>query len=170
MSWRQHHNMDAAIKDGASAGPRIVAFSDQRDGAYLVRDLDENQLLRVPKGYAQLELFPPTQGQPRRGALLLRLSKYALIGAVLGGVGGLLLGTLVALAAMIQLGRFNRRVRRWRHHGRSEQGDLAHLLPAIATGERSRVLGALGQGALAAVVGAGVCLLLLPHVLHYLPR
>jgi hypothetical protein len=166
MTWQQH-DVDAFIDDGASVGPRIVAFTDQRDGAYLVRDLDEGHLLRVPKGHAQPEPFPLQRRQPQRGALLLRWSKYALIGAVLGGVGGLLLGTLVTLAAMIQLGRFNGRVRRWRHRSHVEQGDP---LPALASSERVRLLAALGQGALAALIGAGICLLLLPHVLHYFPR
>jgi hypothetical protein len=91
MTWRQPHEMDALVEDGASVGPRIVAFTDLRDGAYLVRDLDEGQLLRVPRGSAQPEPFPLHGGQRRqtqRGALLLRVSKYALIGAFLGGVGG----------------------------------------------------------------------------------
>jgi hypothetical protein len=170
MTWRQQHNRDALIGDGASARPQIVAFTDQRDGAYLVHDLDEDQPLLVPRGYAQPEPFPHTQGQAQRGALLLRWSKYALIGALLGGVGGLALGALVALAAVIQLGRFKRRVRRWQRRARMGRHDAQDLLPASASSERSRLLGALGQGVLAAVLGAGVCLLLLPHLLHYLPH
>jgi hypothetical protein len=173
MTWRQPHEMDALVEDGASVGPRIVAFTDLRDGAYLVRDLDEGHLLRVPRGSAQPEQFPPQGGQRRqtqRGALLLRVSKYALIGAFLGGVGGVLLGVLVALCAVIQLGRFKVRVRRWQRRSRMGRHDVQDLLPASASSERSRLLGALGQGVLAAVLGAGVCLLLLPHVLHYLPH
>jgi hypothetical protein len=173
MTWRQPHEMDALVENGASVGPRIVAFTDLRDGAYLVRDLDEGHLLRVPTGSAQPEQFPLHGGQRRqtqRGALLLRVSKYALIGAFLGGVGGVLLGVLVALSAVIQLGRFNRRVRRWRHRSHVEPGEPGDLLPAMASSEWLRLRAALGQGALAALVGAGICLLLLPHVLHYFPR
>jgi hypothetical protein len=170
MTWRQQHEMDVLVENGASAAPNIVAFTDQRDGAYLVRELDEDQLLRVPFGRARPEPFPPQRGQAQRGALALRVSKYALIGAVLGGVAGVLLGILVALVAVIQLGRFGGRVRRWRRRWHTERRQERDILPAIASAERLRLLAAFGQGALAALLGAGVCLLLIPHILRYLPH
>jgi hypothetical protein len=170
MTWPEQQFVDSPQDDRAGIGPRLVEFADQRDGVYLVRDLYDERTIRVAKPYAQAEPFPFSRGHTRRGALLLRLSTIALISAFLGGVGGLLLGALVVCSAVIQLGRFNGRVRRWKRRARLGRHDVQDLLPASASSERSRLLGALGQGMLAAFLGAGVCLLLLPHLLHYLPH
>jgi hypothetical protein len=170
MSWQTQADGDSAIEHTAMAGPRIVQFADKRDGSYVVRDLQDGQIVSVPKRYSEVDAFPHRPTSAGRGALLLTLSTYAVVGAFLGGVGGVLLGALVVFFALIQLGRFGGRVRRWRRRWRNQRSDERELLPAVASSERLRLLGALGQGGLAALIGAGVCALLLPHVLHYLPR
>jgi hypothetical protein len=114
-------------------------------------------MIKVPKSYAPVEPFPQTSGQHARGARVLRWSGYALLAVGLGGLGGVLLGFLVVLAAGIQLARFSWRVRRWR---RGRQGASSiHPLPASASAERLRLLGALGQGLLAVALGSLLVLL-----------
>lgn len=116
-----------------------------------MRSLGDDRVIQVPRSYAAAEPFPLVSGQRAPGARLLRWSRYALLGVGVGGFGGILLGVPVVLAAGVQLARLTRRVRRWRKRRRG----LAEspLLPAAASAERLRLLGALGQGVLAIVLG-----------------
>jgi hypothetical protein len=168
MSWRRHKEQAPGesfpVTAGASVGPRLVKFADARDGAYFVHDLADGRTMRVPKRFAEPERFPPAPASPQRGSRLLRLSRYALVLAFVGGAGGVLVGVPVALCAAVQLGRFKGRVRRWRRRSRG----WPEQLPPMATAERLRLLAALGQGGAATLIGGGIGMLLLPHLLRAL--
>jgi hypothetical protein len=130
--------------------PVIAAFTEQSPDAYIVRDLDARRIVTVPKERARPDPFPPTPQQPVAGLIVLRTSCYALVLALLGGVGGIVLGVLVVFAAWIGLQRFGRRARQWRR---------AHpdaLLPALARTEYDRLIGAVWQGLLALIIGAAI--------------
>ncbi len=127
--------------------PLVAGFQDQTLETYAVRDLHYGDIIAVPKARAVVESFPPTPEQPLRGVRVARWSGYALVLALLGGLGGMILGALVVLAALAGLARFGARARRWQ---RAHRGAL---LPAGARGEYDRLRAALGQGLLALAIG-----------------
>lgn len=140
-----------------------VRYEDATERMYLVRTLDDDRLIQVSKRYALSEPSAPARVQSPRSARLLRWSMYALMGVGLGGLGGMLLGVLVVLAAGTQLVGFSRRLRRWRREQQEASGIPA--LPAVASAERLRLLGALGQGLLAVALGSLLLALFLWHLL-----
>jgi hypothetical protein len=151
----------------ANARPHVpldVRFVDQTPETYVVQARDEfdMQMVRVPKHRAAVEWSSAGGDQSARATGLLRWSLLALIGAACGGIGGILLGALVACASAVRLARFSRRVRRWRRRQRqrARRGQEVPGLPEAATLERLRLLAALGQGFLAMVAGAAEVLLL----------
>jgi hypothetical protein len=152
----------AAHQEYPDSHAYVVRYTEATEQVYLVQALSDDQLLQVPKSYAPAEQFPIVSSQRAPGARLLRWSVYALLGVGLGGLGGVLLGAPVVLAAGVQLARFARRVRRWR---RSRQGTAGiPALPAAAGSERLRLLGAFGQGLLAIVLGGLLLWLLTWHL------
>lgn len=140
----------------------IVRYAEATERAYLVQAISDDQLLQVPKSYAPAEPFPLASSQHAPGARLLRWSVYALLGVGLGGLGGVLIGVPVVLAASVQLTRFARRVRRWRRD--RQEADRIPALPAAASDERLRLLSAFGQGLLAIVLGGLLLRLLAWHL------
>ena len=128
-----------------------MSYAAAAEQEYLVRTLENDHILQVPKHYAPSEPFPPERGLPPPGGRLLRWSAYALLLVGLGGLGGVLLGVLVVLVAGVQLARFSLRVRRWR---RRHKAAGIPMVPAVASAERVRLLSALGQGLLAVVLGS----------------
>lgn len=140
-----------------------VRYEDATERLYLVRTLDDDRLIRVSKRYALSEPSDSARVQPPRSARLLRWSTYALMGVGLGGLGGMLLGVLVVLVAGMHLVGFSLRLRRWRREQQEASGNPT--LPTVASAERLRLLGALGQGLLAVALGSLVLALLLWHVL-----
>lgn len=138
----------------AAAGPLIVRFLEEDDTGYLVGDPWSDRTARVSKHRAIAEPF--SLGERRRGASerLLRWSSYALVGIIFGGIPAIVLGCIVALAALIRLSGFSSRIHRWRKRRRAS-GDHT-VLPVHATHERMQVLAALGQGLLAVAIGSGV--------------
>jgi hypothetical protein len=146
-------------------GPQayIVRYEEATERAYLVQALHDAQMIKVPKSYAPVEPFPLISGKHARGVRVLRWSGYALLAVGPGGLVGVLLGFLVVLAAGIQLVRFSWRVRRWRRGRQGASG--IHPLPASASAERLRLLGALGQGLLAVALGSLLLVLLTWHLL-----
>ncbi len=147
----------------------FASFVRQSEEAYVVRDLDaldalgDGDLVSVPKHYAVAEPFPVATGRKAPGARLLRWSAYALLAAVCGGVGGVLLGALVTLVATVQLQRFALRVRRWRRRRRGPDG--SPVLPAAASAQRLRLLTAWVQGMLAIVIGVALLALVVWRLL-----
>ena len=134
--------------------PATVRFVEEDGSDYIVLDLLTGNERRVPKQRLALEMFPATRQYPLRGSTLLRLSGFALIGALLGGVVGIMLGSIVLVVALIRLAAFERRAHVWR--SRQAQGVIQSrrrqrriALPAAATSERLRLLTALGQSLLA---------------------
>jgi hypothetical protein len=158
-----------------------AAFVRQSDTAYVVRDLDTfgdpddlggvhdqgaGDVVVVPKHYAVAEPFPAPRAGQVPGTRLLRWSTRALLAAVCGGLGGILLGGLVTLVATVQLQRFARRVRRWRRRSRGADGNpMPPALPAAASAERLRLLTAWVQGMLAILLGVALLALILWHLL-----
>lgn len=138
--------------------PPVASYLAEDSQAYTLRDLADGEETQVPKRRAALEPFPPTNQNRAHGAGLLRVSGYALLGALLGGAPGVALGALVALIALIRLARFERRSRSWR--AKAAQRDQPQRLPAKATNERLRLMTALWQS-LGAVALGGVALILL---------
>ncbi len=130
-------------------------FLEEDERYYVVYDLHEDEEVRIPKARAVAEVYPPTRRNPLRGAGLFRWSVIALIAALIGGLGGMILGALVALLAAARLVGFTQRVTRWRK--RQEGG---RWLPAQASAERLRLLAAFWQGVLALALGAFVFALL----------
>lgn len=128
-----------------------MSYAAAAEQEYLVRTLKNDHFLRIPKHYAPSEPFPPERGQPPPGGRLLRWSASALLLVGLGGLGGILLGVLVVLAAGVQLARFSLHVRRWRRRHRAAG---IPVVPAAASAERVRLLSALGQGLLAVALGS----------------
>lgn len=139
--------------------PRLATYVDEDDQKYHLRDFDTGLATLAPKRRAAPEVFPPTRQSRAPGAGLLRASGYALFSALLGGAPGIALGLIVALIALIQLVRFERRARTWRADPPEQARDAR--LPARATSERLRLLTALWQGLGAAALGAIAVLLLL---------
>lgn len=154
-----HQSSHPAVPSSRAPSPRTgrhrevyqVSYEAAAEQEYLVRTLENGQFLRVPKHYAPSEPFPPERGQPPPGGRLLRWSAYALLLVGLGGLGGVLLGVPVVLAAGVQLAHFSLRVWRWRRRHRAAN---TPVLPAVASAERVRLLSALGQGLLAVVLGS----------------
>jgi hypothetical protein len=139
--------------------PQIVRYLAEDTQAYTLHDLVEGDATRVAKQRAAPEQFPPSREQRAPGAGLLRLSGYALFGALLGGAPGAALGALITLIALVRLARFERRARTWRasatKHGATKR------LPTRATNERLRLMTALWQSVGATVLGGIVLALLL---------
>jgi hypothetical protein len=150
MSHSPHHSHPRIETYAWDEVPVIAAFTEQSADAYVVRDLDARRTVTVPKERARPDPFPPTPHQPVAGLNVLRASGYALALALMGGVGGIALGVLVALAALAGIQRFGRRARQWR---RTHPGAL---LPAFARTEYDRLIGALWQAVLATLIGAAI--------------
>ncbi len=135
-----------------------MRYSDESAEAYLVRELERGRWVSVPKQREAAEFSLLGRGERAGGVILLRWSLYALVGAALGGVGGVALGLLVALGAAIRLLGHARRVRRWQRERTGPDGALP--LPPAASAERLRLRTALGQGLLAAMLGLVVVVVL----------
>jgi hypothetical protein len=139
-------------------GPLTARYLDEDDGSYLVGEPGGERTAQVQKRREIPELFPPGQGAHAPGVWLLRWSAAALVGAACGGVLGIALGGAVVCVALARLGRFAGRMGQWQRQRRGADGLPA--LPEAATIERLRLLSALGQGLLAAVLGGLVFLTL----------
>ncbi len=139
--------------------PSHVQYEDATTRLYLVRSLSNDRLVEVPKRYARATPFPFSHDQRPPGATLQRWSSYALLAVGLFGVGGILLGTVVAGAAGVRLIGFAQRVRGWKPGSRRLQ-----MLPVAAGEERLRLLGALGQGLLAVLLGVVVFAAMIWHL------
>lgn len=142
----------------AATGPLIVRFLEEDDTGYLVGDPWSDRTARVSKHRAIAEPFSPDERRRGASERLLRWSSYALVGVIFGGIPAILLGCIVALAALIRLTGFSSRIHRWRQHRRAS-GDHS-VLPVHATRERMQMLAALGQGLLAVALGSGVLFVL----------
>lgn len=138
--------------------PLVVRFVEQTDTDYAVGELRGPRTALVPKQRAVAARFPPVSRLDAPGRRLLLWSVFALIGVGLGGIGGIVLGGLVVVVALLRLARFSGKVHRWRRVQRA-RGEQVHL-PAAATSERLCLLAALGQGLVAAAAGALVVLFL----------
>ncbi|HUY77182.1 MAG TPA: hypothetical protein VMV29_10455 [Ktedonobacterales bacterium] len=138
-----------------------VRYVEQDGKTYIVQPLDADADVAVAKRRRGAEQYPPPHDQRPRGVRLMRWSHVALLAAVFGGVGGVFLGVIVLLAALIHLVGLRLRVRRWLQ---STSGEAASL-PASASSERFRVLAALGEGLVACLLGALVTLLLARYIL-----
>jgi hypothetical protein len=138
----------------AVTGPLIVRFLEEDDTGYLVGDPWSDRTARVSKHRAIAEPFSPDERRRGASERLLRWSAYALVGVICGGIPAILLGGIVALAALIRLSGFSSRIHRWRKRRRAS-GEHS-VLPVHATHERIQVLAALGQGLLAVALGSGV--------------
>jgi hypothetical protein len=136
----------------AANGPLIVRFLEEDDIGYLVGDPWSDRTARVAKHRAIAESFSPDERRRGASERLLRWSSYALVGVLFAGAPAILLGSIVALAALIRLSGFSSRIHRWR---RRASGDHS-VLPVQATRERMQVLAAIGQGLLAVALGSGV--------------
>ena len=142
-------------------GPLTARYLDEDDGVYLVAEPRGERTAQVAKRREVVEPFPPTRRGSAPGVRLLHWSAYALVGAVCGGVPGVVLGSMVTLLALVRLGQFSRRVRRWwLRQSRSDGRGGVLQLPAAVTAERLRLLAALGQGLLAVLLGCLVFLAL----------
>ncbi len=140
------------------APPPVASYLAEDGQTYMLLNLADGEETSVPKRRAAPEPFPPTPQNRAHGAGLLRVSGYALLGALLGGAPGVALGAVVALIALIRLARFERRSRSWRV--KAAQRGQEQRLPAKATSERLRLMTALWQS-LGAVALGGVALILL---------
>lgn len=142
----------------ADAQPLIVRYADQHERDYLVQELDSGDTVPVPKRRATDDVSPLQKGHRPPGALLLRWSKYALLGVVCSGAPGIVLGVVVVCVSLVRLSGFRARVSRWLRR------DNSAALPAIATTERLHLLAALGQGVFAILLGSMVLALLLERL------
>lgn len=143
--------------------PLYVRYVDETSQAYMVRSLEDGAWMHVAKSRQATETFPVPPGARVPGAWLARWANWALVAAVAGGVGGILIGVFVAVMASLRLIRFRGRVRRWRQA--ENQPDSHRPLPAAATTERLRLRTAIWQGLLAAALGLFVFALLSGRVL-----
>lgn len=138
--------------------PAVASYLAEDSQTYTLRDLANGEETQAPKRRAAPEPFPPTKQNRAHGAGLLRVSGYALLGALLGGAPGVALGAVVAVIALIRLARFERRARAWRTKT-AARGEMPRL-PARATNERLRLMTAMWQS-LGAVALGSVALILL---------
>lgn len=139
--------------------PHIAEYVGEDRSTYTLWDMAADDEVEVAKRRASPDPFPAQRSYPLRGALLMRLSGFALVGTVLGGAPGAALGLVVALVAFARLLAFRRRARVW---SRRPNGSAApRRLPSIATAERLRLLTALGQSLLALLIGGALLVLLL---------
>lgn len=141
----------------ATVGPLIVRFLEEDDDTYLVGEPEGSRTARVPKQRATNESYAPKQQRRQSSERLLRWSSYALVGVVCGGILGIALGSIVALATLARLARLSSDIRRWRRRQRTSQNQrVLAALPVEATRERMQLLAALGQSILAIALGGGV--------------
>jgi hypothetical protein len=138
----------------SAPGPLVARFIEENESEYLVGETHGVRTRWVAKQRFFAE--PYTETQRSATTRLLRWSTYALVAALLGGVLGIALGGLVALAVLIRLGRLSSQIRRWRRRQRG--AGKGGGVPVQATMERARLLAALGQSMLGVVLG---CLVLL---------
>lgn len=155
-SQRDPRSLWARRREGP---PQIASYEAEDSQVYTLRNLIADEETQVSKRRAAPEAFPPTRQQRAQGATLLRLSGFALLGALLGGAPGVALGTLIALIALVKLTRFEQRTRVWRR--KAKDAGAAPRLPARATSERLRLMTAFWQSASAVVIGAAALVLLL---------
>lgn len=142
----------------SATAPSYVRYLDQREQAYLVRELDSGRAVPVRKRRDVADPYPPAHAKRAPGMRLLRWSGYAVLGVGIGGAPAIVLGLLSGCIAIVRLTRFNARTRRWWYRHR-HLGAPAPL-PAVATDERLRLLAALGQSLLAIALGCVVLALL----------
>lgn len=93
----------------ADAQPLIVRYADQHERDYLVQEIDSGDTITVPKRRAIENIYPSHNGHRPPGAMLLRWSKYALLGVVCGGAPGVVLGALVVCVGLVRLTGFRAR-------------------------------------------------------------
>ena len=158
MAYLGQNRSSAAHTSPNIAPPLLAQFQQQTPETYSVRDLEYDDIVTVQKARAVSEPFPPTPAYPTRGVRVLRWSGYALVWAMLGGVGGIVLGVMVILAALVGRVSFRRRVRRWR------QTYPGAPLPAASRTEYDRLRGALGQAVLALLIGTGLLFVFLGNI------
>lgn len=139
--------------------PRLAEYVGEDRSAYILWDMAANDEVEVAKRRASPDPFPPERRQPLPGALLLRLSGFALVATLLGGAPGAALGLVIAPVAFVRLLVFQRRARAWSRRGNASAAP--RRLPSVATAERLRLLTALGQSVLALLVGSALLVLLL---------
>ncbi len=142
----------------ADTQPLIVRYAEQREHHYLVHELDSGDTVSVPKRRATDAVDASHNSRRPPGFLLLRWSKYALVGVVCGGALGIVLGVIVVCVGLVRLTGFRVRARRWLRRNSTDP------LPAIAATERMYLLAALGQGMLAMLLGGAVLALLLERL------
>jgi hypothetical protein len=150
--------VDARFRATSGAIPRYVRYVDETADAYLVIDLRSGERHEVDKDRAPVPALSDGPERARHGAGLLRWSGWAVLCALLGGVGGVLLGVPVVLVALLRRAALLRRMRRWRRRHPGE------ALPAAAREEYDRMRAALWQGMLALLLGALLVGLLISHV------
>jgi hypothetical protein len=138
--------------------PHYVRYMDETPDTYLVYDLRAGTRHEVEKGRVTAAALSERSKRSFPGGSLLRASTVALLFALLGGVGALLIGIPVVVLVTMRRARLGRRLRRWR------QRHQEHLLPVEAREEYDRLRSALWQGMLALALGALVIYLLLPHL------
>ena len=100
--------------------PPVVRFVEQSDAEYAVGELRGPRTALVSKQRAVAARFPAVSRQDASGRRLLCWSGFALISVGLGGIGGIVLGRLVVVAALLRLAHFSGKVRRWRRIQRVE--------------------------------------------------
>lgn len=142
-----------AVAEFSATAPSYVRYLDQREQAYLVRELDSGRAVPVRKRRSAADPYPQAPGMR-----LLRWSVYAVLGVGLGGAPAIVLGLLIGGIALTRLARFSVRTRRWWY--RHRRLGAPSPLPAVATDERLRLLAAIGQSLLAIALGCVVLALL----------
>jgi hypothetical protein len=152
--WPYEAYPDAYVEH---AVPQYVSYTNEETGIYLVRDLAAGQMRQVTK-YRAPTHFALRSVPTIRGTAIFRWSVVALIGAVVGGIGGLVLGVPILLIAVVQKAGLSGRMRRWRRR------NAGKLLPPAARIEYDLVRGAMWQSGFAIIIGSLVLLFLLTRM------
>jgi hypothetical protein len=139
------------------AVPQYVSYTNEETSIYLVRDLAAGQMRQVTK-YRAPTPFALRSVPNVPGTGVLRWSVVALIGAVIGGIGGPVLGVPIFLIAVVQKAALSGRMRRWRRR------NAGKLLPSAARIEYDLVRGAIWQSGLAIIIGSLVLFFLLTRM------
>lgn len=144
-----------------SAPHRLAEYISENRSAYVLWDIASGSEREITKHRAVPDAFPAPPKHPLPGSRIMNISTAALAAALLGGVPGIILGVIGALAACIRLANLGGRVRSWRRS--AEDDDESRQLPSAATSERLRLLTGLGQSLIAVGAGSAILLLLLTH-------
>lgn len=128
--------------------PRYARFLDQTGEHYLVEDLPNGEPIRVDKARSIPDPFPAHAQQPVPGSDLLRWSAFALGLSLLGGMGGIAVGSLTLALGIMRRIHLSVRLRRWQRRYPDAP------LPAAARGEYERLRATTWQSVLAVVLGS----------------